>query len=288
MQPEVTRHGPTIVVAFPPSQFGILAHPLGANETKPTRAAEILARFPGALGVINGPMFSRCASAPGQAAGETQAHWYAGLQCTVADYLQEDPLTGIDLEGRHVDRGLTFSVMPDASVLVGRGAHPPAGALVSAQTFPGFVHNGQFLAVRDDPEKGDRDIVWRGALGMRRRDGKMLFIGSQAGMVDFRAICRDVAGADDAGYLDGGGSFKWVTRAGRVGAHEDRPVGTWFAVMEPTISRGLERYARTHPVATIAGAVAIAGGVAGLAYYLTRPVHSRRGKRRDPPNHVAR
>lgn len=262
------RRGPTTVLRFNPSQLAVLTSQIGPNKTRPMTAAECMQAFPSALAIINGPMFTRCPEEPGMRPGQSQADWYSHLRCVVADYVQYDPVHDAELPGRSPNAGMTFSIVPNevgSEVRVTRGASPDPDAGIAVQTYPSLVWDGGYPTLNG--EGPNAQTVWRAALGATS-DGNLCFIASQAPMISFAHECVYVGHARYAGYLDGGGSFELLMRSGwRIGHPEDRRVGTWLGVMEPSYLTTLSRYARVHPFR--AGAiVAATAGLGFLGYKL--------------------
>ena len=143
------------------------------------------------------------------------------------NYLVSVP--GITEPGEFDSRGLTVNVDSSGTVQWARGARITPGARASVQLYPSLVEGGQNVqnAARDT------DTNWRAAIvGFGAQE--LGFAVQRAPMHAF-ANALIQAGAEWAGYTDGGGSARALVRSSdgtlqRFGSTEDRAVPLWLLV----------------------------------------------------------
>lgn len=220
------------LVSFPASHLAVL------RTTPPTTAAQALAMAPDAEAVLDGPMASWCPNV---------VHDYSTYTCGDPYYLLIDRLTGVVDPGLCSTCGLTFA-LKGGEVSAARGEHYPAGADLVVQTYPSLVEDGRAMQVQEG------GIKWRAAMGILS-SGRMFFaVGEPGTMPDFAAALVR-AGAQWAGYTDGGGSARLATRTRWWGSSENRRLASWI-VVRSTPRPGSEDSVGTVGIAL--GAVAVA------------------------------
>jgi len=193
---------------FPSSRFGIVAPSFQGNRTVPIRAQRAMAESE-AFAVLDGPMFAFCGSQSRE-------------ECVQSVRLLLDQKRGLYVPSSHPSEGMTISIV-DGRAQMARGASVPNGATVAVQLFPELVRDRIVVASRIR----DTENVWRAALGILP-NGNLIFAVDQAPMHIFATRLKAL-GVVHAGYTDGGGSAKLVTREWYAGDREDRPKGAWLA-----------------------------------------------------------
>lgn len=215
---QLVRVGSIWLLPFQPSQLhlGVLKVPGSARMAVPQTALGALQQSPGALAVVDGPMFDIC---------DGQPDAYASYQCGLLLYRYLDKSRGIDAPSQRTDRGVTISVMGDRAFALPRDQVVP-GASVAVQLYPPLLLNGQVVTNPDLNQTAE----WRTGLVVLS-DGRLAFVAGAMALDPFARALR-AAGAVHGGYLDGGGSGKMVLADGtRIGASEDRRVPSWLVVM---------------------------------------------------------
>lgn len=193
------------IVAFAPSDLQLHVMPLGTRPdwVKPIRASEAI-EHTGAEAVLDGPMYRDC---PGECRDIRFLHFQRG---------------SIDIRSDEPTVGITAAVFPDGSTSWTRGGNLPEGASVAVQLFPSLVENGRSVA-ENSP---NTESSWRAALG-ELEDGRLAFVIWRGSVPEFaRKLAR--AGFRWAGYTDGGGSTSMQVGDTRLGATDNRAVGSFL------------------------------------------------------------
>lgn len=198
-----------------PCDFGVWIDPtLSRKLERPHTAAEALATIPGAVAVLDGPMFRNA---------DPDHPDYARYRVGKLDYHVLNRALGLeDDAGTATDgRGVTLSVLGNAAFWA-PGDLVVEGADCAVQLYPALVVNGVVVA----SPGVNRDEVWRAGVGMRAT-GELLFAVGRGSMHWFAQEIRN-AGATEAGYTDGGGSARLQTLDGFFGSTENRRVLSWL------------------------------------------------------------
>ncbi len=257
------------VLAFAPARLGLYLEPIPGQlgHAVPLTAAEVLARHPKAVAVLNGPMFGTCAS---EHRYPTQVETYRRSRCSVIDFqhfdAQDVPLS----VGRRPGDGVTLAVTADGRAVMEPDNDVPPGAVVAVQLYPVMVRGGTARGPFANTSSNN-SVVWRSAVGILR-DGRVALAAGQASLHEFaRKLWR--AGFVEAGYTDGGGSTSLLVRgATRVGHPENRRVPSWLVFeQDPGDKSGIST--------GLATALAVFG-TAGFGYWLTTRKVARSARRR--------
>jgi hypothetical protein len=209
-----TTRGVTLL-RFAPSRLGLWlddgATP-GDNRVAMHKPAVALQRS-GAVAVLDGAMFRVRDGRGYREGGDAQLEYRAAD----GSGLEHDGGAATDA------RGVTIGVAGGYAYALD-GDQVPVGSTCAVQLYPALVRGGVNVA---NP-RVNRALVWRAGL-CAMRDGQLAFAVGRMSMHAF-AETLVTLGAEDAGYTDGGGSTCLLTREGRWGSREDRPVATYLTV----------------------------------------------------------
>lgn len=177
---------------FAPSALSLCVHPHAriAGRVVCQRAADVLAQYPTAEFVVNGPMFSDELGAANAA--------------LLARHL--DAAAHVDYPSKRVGMGLTFSVV-DGKGVVKAGADAAPGATLALQAWPTLVRFGDPVAVRSGQH------VDRAAL-CALVDGRWAVALWHGTLDAFARSLAEMPEIADAGDLDGGNSTQLAHRDG--------------------------------------------------------------------------
>jgi hypothetical protein len=192
-------------VFFDPKALRVGWSPRVGNRVNALTLAQAQARWPDAIALLNGAMYSDC-----------------GTGCRIPDYALADPAGA--LPGR-LAQGTAVGVDAEGRVRWGRwpAETPPR---VGAQLYPELLRNG--ASVVDRSVNNERR--WRAGVG--QQGGQLVLVAGVGPMAQFTDKARAL-GITELGYTDGGGSTKlWVRGQGVVGDPEDRAVASWIIVTD--------------------------------------------------------
>lgn len=207
-----------VLVRFPASWLHAYLRPTapGSRTYERVRGSDALASVSGAIAVLDGSMYDDL--------GGGRAD---------LNYLVSVP--GISDPGEFDARGVTLNVDASGTAQWSRGGRITPGARTSVQLYPSLVESGRNV---QNPDR-DTDSNWRAAI-VGFGPGELAFAVQRAPMHAFAdELIR--AGAQWAGYTDGGGSARALVRAGdgsiqRFGSSEDRAVPLWLFVRPSGVS----------------------------------------------------
>lgn len=224
-QPRMVRAGGIVAIIMPPPWLRVIVPP------RPMSGGEFLAAYPNVSAILDGSMFRVCRGEP---------HDYASYQCGVVEYAAMDAVLGTFMPPSYPDRGATLLVYPDGSTGVADGASPGRWGVpwLAWQGYPLLVRDGRVVA----SPYADSERTERAACG-RLSTGEVAFISGVAPMHEFATAVRDVLGASDVMYSDGGQSRVMAMRWGdRVVADDPtnltaRRVPSFLCAVDPELWR---------------------------------------------------
>jgi hypothetical protein len=182
----------------------------GSRTYERVRGAEAMAAVPDALAALDGSMYDDLGGGR------------ADLNYLVSG-------TGINDPGDFDARGITLNVLASGQTSWVRGGTIIAGARTSVQFYPSLIERGVNV---QNPAR-DTDSNWRAAI-VEFSPGELALAVQRAPMHAFTNNLI-AAGAQWAGYTDGGGSARALARLAdgslqRFGSTEDRAVPMWLMV----------------------------------------------------------
>lgn len=251
---QLWRDRSNIFVQFAPEQLGVLARRIDSHTAEPMTPEQAL-EDPSVLLVAPGPMFGCC---PGQSCS------YQNYRCGRIQRLLFDRRRNVDFASLLPNQGSTLLVQQRGLRSVASMSHESridASTRVAVQGYPTVVAAGRNVA---SPSL-NTDATARPALCLLS-NGQLALVATVGSMTTLAEKCL-AAGAQEAIYLDGGGSGYLAWRGdGWFPSREHRRLPAFVVINQPSsMSTGSK-------VAAIGVAAALA---AGATYALTRKKNGR-------------